>query len=363
MLVRALLTADRNQQYLRSRMTEKQRSATPAADFRPFIIADADTGHGGDPARAQPRPALRRGRRARLPHRGPAPGHQEVRPPGRQGAGAGGRADQAPERGALPARRHEGPRHHRRPHRRRGGDAARRPRRRARPAVHPRRHQRQPAVLQGRLPGAHEALLRSRASASSTATCSTRCRDEEYRGRRALARAQRARRAGRRERRRLPAEARLTVDAAFDAVASRFLEAWEDGGRPRDLRRGGGRGARVPGQRGRAARDERRRVAALRRARLVLRGARRRPGRSASRSSGTASTRRPRRATTRSAAASPTPSPSRSRRRRSPTSSGWRPRPPTSTTPASSPRRSTPSSRTRCWPTTCRRRSTGTRPA
>ena len=48
-LVRALLTADRNQQYLRSRMTEAQRAATQAHDFRPFIIADADTGHGGDP--------------------------------------------------------------------------------------------------------------------------------------------------------------------------------------------------------------------------------------------------------------------------------------------------------------------------
>jgi isocitrate lyase len=48
-LVRALLTADRNQQYLRLRMSEKQREATPATDFRPFIIADADTGHGGDP--------------------------------------------------------------------------------------------------------------------------------------------------------------------------------------------------------------------------------------------------------------------------------------------------------------------------
>ena len=48
-LVRALLTADRNQQYLRLRMTEQQRAATPAVDFRPFIIADADTGHGGDP--------------------------------------------------------------------------------------------------------------------------------------------------------------------------------------------------------------------------------------------------------------------------------------------------------------------------
>lgn len=48
-LVRALLTADRNQQYLRLQMTEDQRVATPPVDYRPFIIADADTGHGGDP--------------------------------------------------------------------------------------------------------------------------------------------------------------------------------------------------------------------------------------------------------------------------------------------------------------------------
>jgi isocitrate lyase len=48
-LVRALLTADRNQNFLRLRMTEAQRAATPVHDFRPFIIADADTGHGGDP--------------------------------------------------------------------------------------------------------------------------------------------------------------------------------------------------------------------------------------------------------------------------------------------------------------------------
>ena len=48
-LVRALLTADRNQQYLRSRLGEAQRQAAPAHDFRPWIIADADTGHGGDP--------------------------------------------------------------------------------------------------------------------------------------------------------------------------------------------------------------------------------------------------------------------------------------------------------------------------
>jgi isocitrate lyase len=47
-IVRALLSADRNQRFARSRMTEAQRAATPEHDFRPFIIADADTGHGGD---------------------------------------------------------------------------------------------------------------------------------------------------------------------------------------------------------------------------------------------------------------------------------------------------------------------------
>ena len=48
-IVRALLTADRNQQYLRLQMTPEQRATTPEYDYRPFIIADADTGHGGDP--------------------------------------------------------------------------------------------------------------------------------------------------------------------------------------------------------------------------------------------------------------------------------------------------------------------------
>ena len=47
-IVRALLTADRNQHHTRMRMTEAQRKAVPEVDFRPFIIADADTGHGGD---------------------------------------------------------------------------------------------------------------------------------------------------------------------------------------------------------------------------------------------------------------------------------------------------------------------------
>jgi isocitrate lyase len=47
-IVRALLTADKNQCFARARMTEEQRRATPEVDYRPFIIADADTGHGGD---------------------------------------------------------------------------------------------------------------------------------------------------------------------------------------------------------------------------------------------------------------------------------------------------------------------------
>lgn len=47
-IVRALLTADRNEFHARTRMTDAQRKGTPAVDFRPFIIADADTGHGGD---------------------------------------------------------------------------------------------------------------------------------------------------------------------------------------------------------------------------------------------------------------------------------------------------------------------------
>ena len=48
-IVRALLTADKNQFHARARLTEEQRkAASPPVDFRPFIIADADTGHGGD---------------------------------------------------------------------------------------------------------------------------------------------------------------------------------------------------------------------------------------------------------------------------------------------------------------------------
>lgn len=47
-IVRGLLTADRNQRFARSRMNEAERASTPEIDFAPLIIADADTGHGGD---------------------------------------------------------------------------------------------------------------------------------------------------------------------------------------------------------------------------------------------------------------------------------------------------------------------------
>ncbi len=48
-LIRALLAADKNQKFLRSTMTEKERQSSRVYDYRPWIIADADTGHGGDP--------------------------------------------------------------------------------------------------------------------------------------------------------------------------------------------------------------------------------------------------------------------------------------------------------------------------
>jgi isocitrate lyase len=47
-IVRALLAADKNQFFARSKMSPKELARTPRIDFRPFLIADADTGHGGD---------------------------------------------------------------------------------------------------------------------------------------------------------------------------------------------------------------------------------------------------------------------------------------------------------------------------
>ncbi|WP_425392694.1 isocitrate lyase/phosphoenolpyruvate mutase family protein [Ekhidna sp.] len=56
-IVRALLAADKNQTYARHRMNEAERSEITPIDYSPYIIADADTGHGGD---AQIRNLVRR---------------------------------------------------------------------------------------------------------------------------------------------------------------------------------------------------------------------------------------------------------------------------------------------------------------
>ena len=56
-IVRALLAADKNQTLQRFRSNESDREGQPSVDFSPYIIADADTGHGGD---AQVRNLIRR---------------------------------------------------------------------------------------------------------------------------------------------------------------------------------------------------------------------------------------------------------------------------------------------------------------
>ena len=155
------------------------------------------------------------------------------------------------------------------------------------------------------------------------------------------------------------APAEDTLDLVADTLPGRVAGRC----RPAHPRRRGRRADRLPRRRGVGARHDRRGVARVRLPGVLVRhrGPRRR--RWAWTWSGTPSWPRPPRATTRSRAASRTPSRSRWRRRRSPTCSGWRPRRRTWPTRRSSPTRSTPSTPTRCWPTTCRRPSTGTPPA
>ncbi len=252
-IVRALLTADRNQRFARSRMTEAQRARHPRGRLPAVHHRRRRHRPRRRRARAQPGPPLRRGRRARLPHRGPEAGRQEVRPPGRQGAGRRGRADQAPQRRALPARRHEGARDHRRPHRRRVGDVPRRPRRRARPA----RSSSAPPTSSCR-------PTRSATSPSSSGCASwastTRAAHllfqdlrRRVRGGRRLARADG--RAARRSRTSVKALARRE-GPALEAAARQDRDALPGGlagrGQPQDLPAGGGRRDPVP-QRARAS--------------------------------------------------------------------------------------------------------------
>ena len=85
-IVRALLTADRNQFHARARMTDGAAPRHARGRLPPLHHRRRRHRPRRRRARAQPRPPLRRGGRARLPHRGPEARRQEVRPPGRQGA-------------------------------------------------------------------------------------------------------------------------------------------------------------------------------------------------------------------------------------------------------------------------------------
>ena len=233
------------------------------------------------PARAQPHPPLRRSRCAGLPHRGPTSRHEEVRPSGREGPGAVRRTDQAPQHRPLPARRHAGARHHRRPHGRRGGQPDREPRRRARSAVHPRRDESEGSAVQGLLPGPDAQLLR-RGGHRPQGSSPLRPARRRVRRRRCLAgapwhHATRHRGGG------IVAGGRRSIGRRSLRQGREPVRRRMAGRRrPRDLRRGGGRTARVPRARGRAARREGRRMAEVRGDRVAVRrpregqGARRR---------------------------------------------------------------------------------------
>jgi isocitrate lyase len=147
-IVRALLTADKNQLFFRSRMKPEQRAATPEVDYRPFIIADADTGHGGD---AHVRNLIRRFVEVGVPGY-----HIEDQKPGVKKCGhQGGKVlvsenDQIQRLNAarfqLDVMRVPG----------RGGGPPGGMCGRARPAFHPGRHQPGGTELQGRIPHSPE---------------------------------------------------------------------------------------------------------------------------------------------------------------------------------------------------------------
>ena len=255
-LVRALLTADRNQQYLRLQMTDAQRAATPAIDYRPFIIADADTGHGGDP---HVRNLIRRFVEAGVPGY-----HIEDQRPGTKKCGhQGGKvlvpSDEQIKRlntarfqldimrvpGIIVART--------------DAEAAN--------LIDSRADERDQPFLLGatnlKVPPykacflAHDAQLpRRRASPSSAATCSTRCPTASTPPPTRGCERQGIAGAGRRGRGGLgrTSDGDQSVDDLFDERRVEVRRRLAGRRRPGDLRRGGGRAARVPRARGRAAR-------------------------------------------------------------------------------------------------------------
>ncbi len=361
-LVRALLTADRNQQYLRLRMTAEQRAATPVYDYRPFIIADADTGHGGDP---HVRNLIRRFVESGVPGY-----HIEDQRPGTKKCGHQGGKVLVPSDEQI---------------------------KRLNTARFQLDIMRVPGIIVARTDAEAANLIDSRADERDQPFLlgATNLTVPTYKSC-FLAMVRRFYDLGVTDLNghllyALPEGEYATADAWLErqgitsAIADaakeprqrrrfgatpcstrssrQFVEAWQaDAG----LKTYGEAVAELLEFREREGEPAEMSAAdwrAVRRAGIAVLARSRRPRSSAPTWPGTASGSRPPRATTRSAAASRMRSPSRWRPRRSPTSCGWRPRPPIWPTPSSSPTRSTPSTPTRCWPTTCPRRSTGTPPA
>ena len=362
-LVRALLTADKNQHFARAQMDEKKRQAAPEVDFRPFIIADADTGHGGD---AHVRNLVRRFVEVGVPGyhiEDQKPGAKKCGHQSRQGPGRSGRAEQAAECGAPAARHHEGTGHHRRPDRCGGRDVPRQPQRRARPAVHPRRDEPRAAELPGGLPGDPARPCTTSAWRTSAATCCSPCRTGSCARPGPGSNGSGSCRwsSGAHGSLATPKSA-IRWTACSMRIDTRYAEVWQA---EAGLKTYGEAVADVLESRideGQQLRRVGRRMAAIREPCVAAPRSARRPSHSHPRRLGPGAAQDPGRLL---------PGPGRHRirdrqvavrPRRSPTCSGWRRRRRISRTLAGSRTRSTPFIPTRCSPTTCRHRSTGTPP-
>ena len=244
-IVRALLTADKNQFFARARMTEEQRKATPEVDYRPFIIADADTGHGGD---AHVRNLIRRFVEVGVPGY-----HIEDQKPGVKKCGhQGGKVlvseDEQVKRlsaarfqldimgvpGIIVARTDA-----------ESATLLDGRERRPGPAVHPGRRQRVPPQLQGGLPGHPAPVPAGRRGGALRPRVLRALRRGVRRGRRLA-------RQGRASRRPSPPpppsyrKGAASVDATLDKVFDKFVDTWQAGGGDLHLRRGGRQRHRLP---------------------------------------------------------------------------------------------------------------------